>query len=199
MLKIRLYNHVPFLLRDTTGSRKVAAMVDTQKSSTYLEKAGFGALRQLDTRLRQKNARDNRGFTLIELLMVVAIIGVLATAAIPSFNRYIKTTRISACATDLRTIEKAITAYVIDRNALPAGLNDVGMAGRLDPWKRPYVYQVVIAGTELEDVGLQSLNTDYDLYSIGQDGASTPSPGNDPSNADDVARSNDGSYVGVRP
>jgi general secretion pathway protein G len=114
-------------------------------------------------------------------------------------NRYIKSTRSSACASDLRTIEKAITAYVIDRNALPASLNDVGMAGRLDPWKRPYVYQVVVAGSELVDFAQNPLNTDYDLYSMGQDGASTPSPGNDPSNADDIARANDGSYVGVRP
>jgi len=34
---------------------------------------------------------------------------------------------------------------------------------------------------------------------MGQDGASTPSPGNDPVNADDIARSNDGGYVGLRP
>lgn len=38
----------------------------------------------------------NRGFTLIELMVTVAIAGVLASVALPSYNNYVKRSRVPA-------------------------------------------------------------------------------------------------------
>ncbi|MFZ4859279.1 MAG: prepilin-type N-terminal cleavage/methylation domain-containing protein [Desulfuromonadaceae bacterium] len=172
-------------------------MVNTLKLSIFIDNACYKSRRRLVRRFRQSTVSGCYGFTLVELILVVAIIGALAIIALPAFNSYIKSTKTVASASDLRTIDKAITAYFFEVNALPASLNVVGMASLVDPWKRPYVYQIITGGyDELVDIAGVSLNADYDLYSMGQDGVSAPIPSI--VTADDVARSNNGSYVGVR-
>lgn len=174
-------------------------MVDTPKLYSYLAKGCPESLRLLD--LRHTVVCDNRGFTLIELIVVTAILGVLAMMAMPAYKSYVNSTKIVVAASDIRTIEKAISSYLLDNNkSIPANtLVEMGIESPLDPWKRPYVYQIVVAGTELEDIAGQPLNTDYDLFSKGENGASIPASGNDVENKDDIVRSNDGGFVGVRP
>jgi prepilin-type N-terminal cleavage/methylation domain-containing protein len=75
--------------------------------------------------------RDNRGFTLVELMIVVAIIGILAMFAVPSFVRY-RTRAVVATATgSCEGIRSAMAMYATssENNLFPVGLWADGEAG----------------------------------------------------------------------
>lgn len=84
--------------------------------------------------------RLQAGLTLIELMIVVAIIGVLASIAIPAYDDYVEEARVAQAVSDIASISVKAEAYWNDARAYPNNLADIGVAGMLDPWGNPYQY-----------------------------------------------------------
>jgi prepilin-type N-terminal cleavage/methylation domain-containing protein len=60
--------------------------------------------------------RRHQGFTLVEIMIVVAIIALLASIAVPGFLRARKRSQASRIINDLRLIDSAIDQYAIENN-----------------------------------------------------------------------------------
>jgi general secretion pathway protein G len=140
------------------------------------------------------------GFTLLELMIGLAIVAVLAAIALPAYSNYVERVNVARAITDIRTLNVRIRQYEEDNRAVPAGLDAIGAANLLDPWGRPYVYLKLgapsAAGKARKNKNLVPINTDFDLYSQGKNGASLPPLTAKPS-LDDVVLANDGGFAGL--
>ncbi|HEY6973441.1 MAG TPA: prepilin-type N-terminal cleavage/methylation domain-containing protein, partial [Nitrospiraceae bacterium] len=63
-----------------------------------------------------KQLKGHKGFTLIELMIVVAIIGILASIAIPNFLAYQARSRQAEARTDLGAVFVSETAFFGENN-----------------------------------------------------------------------------------
>src|SRR5262245_29968219 len=76
--------------------------------------------------------KNNRGFSLLELLIVVAIILIIATIAIPSLLRSRQAANESAAVSNLRTINTAEVTYLSSAGGNYGSLPELVTAGLVD-------------------------------------------------------------------
>jgi general secretion pathway protein G len=145
-----------------------------------------------------------RGFTLLELVTAVAVVGLLAAIAVPSYAAIIERQRVSEARRELVDIAMIIERYRTMRFKVPLTLTELGLDAelRVDPWGREYQFLNFnspipgINGKIRKDHNLHPLNSEFDLYSFGKDGESR-SPLTARASRDDVIWARDGDFVGL--
>jgi general secretion pathway protein G len=153
----------------------------------------------------------DRGFSIVEILLVCFVLGIIAAIGAPRLRAAQEYGRVTKAIADIRSLDLDIQSYFTDNGCFPASLADLKASTTVDPWGRPYVYQVlpdkggggctacadtcVSPGQARKDRKLVPINSDFDLFSMGPDGTST-GPLTAKASQDDIVRGSDGAFVG---
>ena len=81
--------------------------------------------------LNHKFCRNNRGFTLMELVIVMTIIAILSTIAIPIYITHVRRAKEVVLLQDLQEMRHAIDKYIADKEKAPSSLSELVSAGYL--------------------------------------------------------------------
>ena len=79
----------------------------------------FCTVKSFDKKADKRGHMACNGFTLIELMVVIAVIGILATIAIPNYISYRKKATIAGVVANMKYFEKGFMAYAVDQGEFP--------------------------------------------------------------------------------
>src|SRR5215467_5624093 len=79
--------------------------------------------------MRRRVRNSSRGFTLIELMIVISIMLILVSMAIPAYKQSILRAKESVLKQNLFTLRSLISQYTLDKQKAPQALEDLVGAG----------------------------------------------------------------------
>ena len=116
----------------------------------------------------KKSTLGARGFTLIELIIIMSIIAILLSIAIPMYGRSVTAAKERALRSDLELMRDSIWKYTLDKQKGPQGLDDLKQAGYLkevpvDPMTHERNWEVsqeeVLLAIDQQDPGIVDVHS----------------------------------------
>jgi general secretion pathway protein G len=111
---------------------------------------------------------QDRGFTLLELMIVISMIMILMSVAVPIYNQSIVQARESVLRSNLATLRSVISQYTLDKQKAPQSLDDLVTAGYLrqipvDPMTKQPNWEPkeedVIMAVDQQDPGIDDVHS----------------------------------------
>jgi len=118
--------------------------------------------------VRKLESSRASGFTLLEMMIVMIIMGILLSIAVPIYNQAIVKARESVLRNDLFEMRKLISQYTLDKQKAPQSLEDLVSAGYIkvipkDPMTNETNWEVVQEDTLLtvdqQDPGISDVHS----------------------------------------
>ncbi len=79
--------------------------------------------------LKKLKAGRSFGFTLLEMMIVIIIMGILLSIALPVYNQALVRSREAVLRNDLFELRKLISQYTLDKQKAPQSLDDLVSGG----------------------------------------------------------------------
>lgn len=125
-------------------------------------------------RKNEQSPNRTRSFTLIEIMIVVVIIGIIATLAVPKLMGNLEKAKVETTKAALASLKSAVRNFKMDTGDYPTRLEELLQTNGSEKWDGPYLEVKVLPKDGWDNDFQYTLTSDnfgFDIISLGADKA----------------------------